>query len=410
MKFLRNLLDKPKKLFEKGGKLEKLYPFYEAGDTFLYTPGEVTENCSHVRDGIDLKRAMIMVVFALVPCILMALYNTGLHANLALANIDSSSLVGWRYDIIATFGIGYDHQSILANMFHGALYFMPVFLVCNLAGGFWEALFAVVRKHEINEGFLVTGMLFPLILPATIPLWQVAVGVSFGVVIGKEVFGGTGKNILNPALTARVFLFFAYPGQITGDAAVWIAADGVSGATALGVAANGGLESLQNAAMTWNDAFFGFIPGSMGETSTLACLFGAVVLIASGIGSWRIMLSCLIGMVSMSLTFNWLHNSGLTENVMFSVTPEWHFVMGSFAFATVFMATDPVSASMTPKGKWIYGFGIGTLGIIVRSANPAYPEGWMLAILFMNVFAPLIDHFVMNANIKRRMRRNELSN
>lgn len=408
MKFLRNLLDKPKHLFEKGGKFERFYPFYEAADTFLYTPGEVTEKCSHVRDSIDLKRAMITVVFALTPCILMALYNTGLQANLALSQTDIAGLTGWRYDIIAMLGVGYDSNSILANMVHGALYFFPVFLVCNLVGGFWESLFAVVRRHEINEGFLVTGMLFPLILPATIPLWQVAVGISFGVVLGKEVFGGTGKNILNPALTARVFLFFAYPGQITGDNSVWIAADGVSGATALGTASTEGMAKLADM-ITWNDAFFGFMPGSMGETSTLACLIGAVILIASGIGSWRIMLSCLIGMVATSFAFNGLHNAQITQNPMFSVTPEWHFVLGSFAFATVFMATDPVSASMTPKGKWIYGFGIGVMGIIVRSANPAYPEGWMLAILFMNVFAPLIDYFVVNANIKRRRRRNELS-
>lgn len=417
MKFLRNLLDKPKGLFEKGGKLEKLYPFYEAADTFLFTPGEVTERCSHVRDGIDLKRAMITVVMALTPCILMALYNTGLQANLALAKIDPSLLVGWRYDILAALGIGYDPSSIIANMVHGALYFFPVFLVCNLVGGFWESLFAVVRKHEINEGFLVTGMLFPLILPANIPLWQVAVGISFGVVIGKEVFGGTGKNILNPALTARVFLFFAYPMQITGE--IWnpvsssllATIDGYSGATALAVAAapNGGLAAVQGLADGyWMQAFLGFIPGSMGETSTLACLFGAGFLIMSGIGSWRIMLSTAIGMVAMSLTFNAMYNAGMATNPMFSLTPQWHFVLGSFAFATVFMATDPVSASMTATGKWIYGFGIGCIGIIVRSANPAYPEGWMLAILFMNVFAPLIDYFVMSANIRRRMRRYEL--
>ncbi|WP_372367528.1 NADH:ubiquinone reductase (Na(+)-transporting) subunit B [Candidatus Uabimicrobium sp. HlEnr_7] len=417
MKFLRNLLDKPKGLFEKGGKLEKLYPFYEAADTFLFTPGEVTENCSHVRDGIDLKRAMITVVMALTPCILMALYNTGLQANLALSKVDTSLLVGWRYDILASLGIGYDPASIIANMVHGALYFFPVFLVCNIVGGFWESLFAVVRKHEINEGFLVTGMLFPLILPASIPLWQVAVGISFGVVIGKEVFGGTGKNILNPALTARVFLFFAYPMQITGE--IWVpvessilaAVDGFSGATALAVAAapQGGLAALQGMSTSWMDSFLGFVPGSMGETSTLACLLGAGFLIMSGIGSWRIMLATAIGMVATSLAFNALHNAGMTENPMFSLTPQWHFVLGSFAFATVFMATDPVSAAMTPTGKWIYGFGIGCIGIIVRSANPAYPEGWMLAILFMNVFAPLIDYFVMNANIKRRTRRYELA-
>ncbi|MCB9091794.1 MAG: NADH:ubiquinone reductase (Na(+)-transporting) subunit B [Halobacteriovoraceae bacterium] len=399
MKFIENLLEKQKSHFEKGGKLEKLYPLYEAIDTFIFTPPDVTSpECTHVRESLDLKRTMMTVAWALIPCTLMAMYNTGYQANLAL---EHTGLVatGWRADVMNFLGIGFSAASCLSNFAYGALFFIPVFLVTNIVGGLWELLFSVVRKHEINEGFLVTGMLFPLILPPTIPLWQVAAGISFGVVIGKEVFGGTGKNILNPALTSRVFLFFAYPAQISGDA-VWTAVDGFTGATALGQAATGGLSAVS---VNWWDAFWGFIPGSMGETSTAACLFGAFFLIITGIGSWRIMLSSLIGMISMSLLLN---NVGSDTNMMFAIPPQWHFVLGSFAFATVFMATDPVSAAMTDKGRWLYGFLIGVLGIIIRCVNPAYPEGWMLAILFMNAFAPLIDYFVVKSNITRRMKRN----
>ena len=271
---MRKFLDSPHPHFAKGGKLENFYALYEAIDTFLYTPGEVAKGASHVRDGIDLKRIMITVAMALGPCILMACYNTGYQANMALAKLGLASTEGWRGAVIDATGLGYDPTNVLANMFHGLLYWFPVFLVTNLAGGFWEGLFAMVRKHEINEGFLVTGMLFPLILPPTIPLWQVALGISFGVVFGKEVFGGTGKNFLNPALTARAFLFFAYPGQISGDA-VWTAVDGFTGATPLGLAATGGVDAIAAAGISWSDAFLGFVPGSMGETSALACILGA---------------------------------------------------------------------------------------------------------------------------------------
>ena len=400
MKFLRNILDQQEPHFRKGGKLEKFYALYEMIDTFLYTPGEVTKNSSHVRDAIDLKRMMITVVVALTPAIVMALYNTGLQANQALA---SSGLIanGWRASVITMLGVGFDPTSLTANLLHGALYFIPIYLVCNLAGGFWEGLFSMVRGHEINEGFLVTGVLFPLTLPATIPLWQVALGVSFGVVIGKEIFGGTGRNFLNPALTGRAFLFFAYPAQISGDA-VWIAVDGFTGATPLGVGAAGGLDAIREL-FTWQDAFMGFIPGSIGETSTLACLFGALFLIVTKIGSWRIMLSVLLGAMGLSTILNLI---GSTVNPMFSVTPAWHLVLGGFAFGLVFMATDPVSASMTQVGQWIYGLLIGCMVILVRVVNPAFPEGMMLAILFGNVFAPVIDSLVVKANIKRRLARN----
>lgn len=398
MKFLRDALDKAEPLFHKGGKFEVMYPLYEAIDTFAYTPGMVAEGNTHVRDGIDLKRTMITVAMALGPIVLFALYNTGMQANLALANAGLEA-TGWRADIINAMGIGFDPFNVFANMFHGFLWFFPVFLVTQMAGGLCELLFSTVRKHEINEGFLVTGLLYPLILPPTIPLWQVAIGIIFGVVVGKEIFGGTGKNIFNPALTARAFLFFAYPAQISGDA-VWTAVDGYTGATPLAQAAQGG---LSNISYLWQDAFIGFIPGSMGETSTLLCLVGAGILISMGIGSWRIMLSMLIGMFAMSFLLNTI---GSDSNPMFELTGAWHLVLGGFAFACVFMATDPVSAAMTDTGRYIYGFLIGVLGVLIRVVNPAYPEGWMLAILFMNGMAPLIDYFVVDKNIKRRMARN----
>jgi Na+-transporting NADH:ubiquinone oxidoreductase subunit B len=394
MKFLRDTLDKVEHHFEKGGKLEKFYPLYEAGDTFLFSPGTVATGNTHLRDGIDLKRTMVTVAMALFPAIVFGMYNTGFQANLAL---QSSGIVaeGWRAAILTMTGIGFDPMNILSNFVHGMLWFVPVFIVCNVVGGIWEMLFASVRGHEVNEGFMVTGMLFPLILPPTIPLWQVAVGITFGVVIGKEIFGGTGRNIFNPALTARVFLFFAYPAQLSGDA-VWTAVDGYTGATPLAQAAVGGMDAI---GWSWNDAFLGYIPGSMGETSTLACLVGAVWLISQGIGSWRIMLSMFVGMVGTSLLFNAI---GSDTNPLFAVTWGWHFVIGSFAFAMVFMATDPVSAAMTNTGRLVYGFLIGVLGVLIRVVNPAYPEGWMLAILFLNGCAPLIDYFVVEKNIKRR--------
>ncbi len=398
MKLLRDFLDKQEPHFHKGGKLQLFYPLYEMIDTFAFTPGQAAEGNTHVRDGIDLKRTMITVAMALGPLVLFTLYNTGMQANSALASAGMEA-VGWRADLLRAIGLGFDPSNMIHNFAHGFMWFFPVFLVTQIAGGICEVIFATVRKHEVNEGFLVTGLLYPLILPPTIPLWQVAVGIIFGVVIGKEIFGGTGRNIFNPALTARAFLFFAYPAQISGDA-VWTAVDGYTGATALAQAAQGGLDAIT---YSWNDAFIGFIPGSMGETSTLFCLLGAAYLIITGIGSWRIMLSMVLGMVAMSLFFNFI---GSDTNPMFELTPQWHFVLGGFAFACVFMATDPVSATTTDCGRWVYGFLIGVLGVLVRVVNPAYPEGWMLAILFMNAVAPLIDYFVVEKNIKRRMARN----
>jgi len=400
VKFLRNIFDKNAKLFEKGGKYEKLYPLFEATESFLFTTGEVTERASHIRDGLDLKRMMITVVVALIPAVFMAFYNTGLQANLAIVKMGLSDPGTWQGNIFKSLGFSFDPDNFFANVVLGAIYFFPIYLVTLAAGGFWEVLFATVRKHPISEGFLVTSLLFPLILPASIPLWQVVIGISFGVVIGKEVFGGVGMNILNPALTGRAFLFFAYPAQISGDK-VWVAVDGISKATPLAQLADPVAHLHLN--FSWMSAFIGTIPGSMGETSTLACLIGAVILIATGVGSWRTMLSVLVGMVVMALTFNLI---GSSTNPMFQVTPVWHLVLGGFAFGTVFMATDPVSSAMTETGKYYYGLLIGILVVLIRVVNPAYPEGMMLSILFGNVFAPIIDKIVINSNIKRRLARN----
>lgn len=398
MKFLRKFLDKQEKHF-KEGKLKGLYYLFEAIDTFLYTPGKRTPGASHIRDTIDFKRIMMMVVIALAPAVLIGLYNVGYQANLELAKLGEEAIKaqGWRVSLLNGLGIGLNASNIFACFIHGLLYFLPIYIVTMLVGGFWEVLFACIRKHEVHEGFFVTGLLFPLILPPTIPLWQVAIGISFGVVIGKEIFGGVGMNIFNPALLARAFLFFAYPVQISGNA-VWVAVDGVTKATPLAAAAEAGTQALTHTASWW-DAFLGIIPGSIGETSTLACLIGAFILIVTGIGSWRIMTSVLVGMVGLSLLFNFI---GSSTNPMFGVDPLWHLVLGGFAFGTVFMATDPVSAAITKKGKYAYGLLIGFMVVLVRVINPGYPEGMMLAILFANMFAPLIDRIYINKNIKRR--------
>ena len=398
MKALRHLLDRIRPHFVQGGKLAKLYPLYEAADSFIYTPGETTSGAPHIRDAMDLKRVMITVVLALLPCFFMAMWNTGYQANSAM-QLSGGSVEGWRGTLISFFGYTGNPGNMLDNLLLGAAWFIPIYLVTNIVGGLWEVLFCIVRRHELNEGFLVTGSLFPLICPPTLPLWQVALGISFGVVIGKEIFGGTGKNFLNPALAGRAFLFFAYPAQISGNS-VWVAADGVSGATALSRAAEGGVQAV-TAVSSWFDAFIGTIPGSMGETSTLACLFGAAILVFTGIGSWRIMLSGLLGAVALSGLFLL---TGSSTNPMFELGPQWHLVLGGFAFGLVFMATDPVSGAMTQEGQWLYGFLIGAMCILIRVVNPAFPEGMMLAILFGNVFAPLIDQMVLKLHIRRRLR------
>ena len=403
MKFLRRVLDRQAHHFEPGGRFERLGVLWEAQDTFLYTPGTVTNSAPHVRDGIDLKRTMMTVVIALSGCIYMAFYNTGYQANLAIMT-GAPALENWQTLVIKYLGLGFSPDNWFSCFVHGGLYYLPVVLVTFAVGGFWEGLFAAVRKHDVNEGFLVSGMLFPLILPPTIPLWQVALGISFGIVVGKEIFGGTGMNVLNPALTARAFVFFAYPAEMSGDS-VWLAAqtatDGVSGATILAQATLGGTVAIQES-FNWWDAVFGFIPGSMGETSVIACLLGACVLLVTGVGSWRIMTSVVAGT---GITALLITSAGSASNAFFDVSPLWHFVVGGWAFGTVFMATDPVSAPATQRGHYVYGFLIGVLVVLIRVVNPAYPEGMMLSILFMNLFAPVIDYFVVQANIKRRKAR-----
>ena len=404
MKAIRQVFDKLEPHFEKGGKLEKYYALYEVFDTFFFSPSSTTRSGSHVRDGIDLKRVMITVWLAVFPAMFFGMYNLGFNANTAMAAMGIAAKTDWHGTLIGLLA-GYNPNSIWDCFWHGAVYFLPIYIVTFAVGIAWEILFAIKRGHEVNEGFFVTSILFALIVPPDIPLWQVALGISFGVVIGKEVFGGTGKNFLNPALTGRAFLFFAYPAQISGDA-VWTAVDGFSGATPLSQIAAGGLQALQHpfgaGSITWLDAFFGNIQGSIGETSTLAILIGAAFLLWTGIASWRIMLGVMLGLIATTLLFN----MGGSSNPLFNLPWYWHAVLGGFAFGTVFMATDPVSAAMTNTGKIIFGALIGLMVTLIRVVNPAFPEGMMLAILFANLFAPLIDHFVMQANIRRRLARN----
>lgn len=407
MSGLRNFLDRMHPLFVKGGKLQNYYALYEAVDTFFYSPNDVSRTAPHVRDGIDLKRIMIFVWLAALPCAAVGCYNVGLQANQAMAalGLAINDIEGWRGSLIGLFGVGFDPASIWDNFWHGFAYFLPIYFVTFVVGGFWEVLFAAIRGHEVNEGFFVTSILFALTVPPTVPLWQVALGISFGVVIGKEVFGGTGKNFLNPALTGRAFLFFAYPAQMSGDA-VWTAVDGFSGATPLGIAATEGLQGITDSGITWSQSFFGFMQGSIGETSTLACLIGGAFLLTTQIASWRIVFGVFLGMVAMSSLFNVL---GSETNPMFGVPWFWHLTIGGFAFGMIYMATDPVSASMTNTGRWLFGALIGVMCVLIRVVNPAFPEGMMLAILFANLVAPLIDYGVVQANVKRRLRRTAIA-
>ncbi|KPV94649.1 Na(+)-translocating NADH-quinone reductase subunit B [Pseudoalteromonas sp. P1-9] len=396
---LKKFLEDIEPHFEPGGKHEKWYALYEAAATIFYTPGHVTKTGSHVRDNIDLKRIMILVWMATFPAMFFGMFNIGHQASIALAN---GFALGdsWQVALFQMFGGELTATSGWGvKMFYGACFFLPIYATVFAVGGFWEVLFASIRKHEVNEGFFVTSVLFALILPATIPLWQVALGITFGVVMAKEVFGGTGRNFLNPALAGRAFLFFAYPAQISGDT-VWTAVDGFSGATMLGQAVVGSVD-YSNMELWWN-AFYGFVQGSVGETSTLALMIGGLALIYFRIASWRIVLGVFAGMVAMSFLLNGI---GSETNNMFAMPWHWHLVLGGFAFGMFFMATDPVSASFTDKGKWAYGILIGVMVVLIRVVNPAYPEGMMLAILFANLFAPLFDHFVVQSNIKRRLAR-----
>jgi len=403
---LERLLEQVGRHFEPGKPLHRFHALYEAADTFAMTPPSVTRGSTHVRDALDLKRMMMIVVIATLPCVFMAMYNTGLQANLGIDPAKAAALEGWRHDVMRLAGVGYSPESFWACLVHGSLYFWPLYIVTMAAGGFWEVLFAIVRRHEVNEGFFVTGMLFPLICPPTLPLWQAALGISFGVVVAKEVFGGTGMNFINPALAARAFVFFAYPGDISGDQ-VWAAVapaaavDGYSGATLLGQMRTA-TKPFEQQGFSWWTAFIGLEKGSLGETSALACLIGAVILIVTRVGSWYTMAGAVAGTIAMALLLNGI---GSKTNLWFAIPFWWHMVLGGWAFGVAFMATDPVTSPFTNKGKLVYGFLIGAFIVLIRVVNPAYPEAVMLAILFMNVMAPLIDFGFIKANISRRARR-----
>ncbi len=386
MKLLRKYVDIIKPQFEKGGKLYGLHSTFEAFESFLFVSNTTTKAGSHIRDSIDMKRTMTVVVMALVPTLLFGMWNVGYQHFLSYS--ETSTL--WQ------------------NFWFGFGKVFPILVVAYVVGLGIEFVFAQLRGHEVNEGFLVSGFLIPLIVPPDTPLWMVAIATAFAVIIGKEVFGGTGMNILNPALLARAFLFFAYPQDMSGDK-VWIAekADAYSGATPLGqLLVNEPISKLSGSA---SEMFWGLIPGSVGETSTFLILVGALILIFTGIGSLRIMLSVFVGGFALGLLFNLIGPSVAPDNNYLTIPPYYHLIMGGFAFGAVFMATDPVTASQTNKGKIIYGLLIGILAVLIRVVNPAYPEGMMLAILLMNVFAPLIDHYVVESNIKKRLKRLKLS-
>jgi len=388
MKFLRKILDSLEPKFKKGGSLERFYPLYEATDTFLFTPNIQTKSGPHVRDNVDLKRVLILVVVALIPCYIFGAINIGYLNSLSL-------------------GIS---RNWISNLIFGLKYILPILVVTIAVGGFWEVLFSIIRKHEITEGFLVTSALIPLISPPDLPLWMLAVGTTFGIVIGKEVFGGTGMNIFNPAMTTRAFIYFAYPTEMSGDKIWMVGPDGYSGATPLSLPASitGGnsVEILNNFTQfdfSWFNMLIGFIPGSIGETNKILIILAGIFLIYTKVASWRIITGCIIGLLTTAFIFNLL--SPFSTNSMLSIPPHYHLVMGSFLFGTVFMATEPVTSAHTNKGKWVYGIMIGFLTIIIRSINPAYPEGVMLAILLMNAFAPAIDYFVVKENISNRQKK-----
>ena len=411
MKFLRNILDKIEPQFKKGSKLETFYPLYEMIDTFLYTPKDKTQTAPFVRDNIDLKRTMILVVMALMPCLFFGIYNIGHQYSLFIDN---------------------QVDTLFEKIMIGLECVLPMYLVVFTVGGLCEVIFSVIRKHEINEGFLVTGFLIPLIMPPSIPLWMVAVSTIFGVIIGKEIFGGTGYNIFNPALIARVFAFFAYPTAMSGDT-VWVwkmpQNDGLTAATSLLSSAkesvshiaveNNGIISFLSGSLhdsfveqgnklgdlSWFSLFVGTVPGSIGETSVLAVLMGAFLIALSGIASRQIIIGTTVGMLLTSFILYFFGSIIGSTNPMMYIPPHYHYVMGSFVFAMVFMATEPVTAAHTEKGKLIYGLLIGFMCVVIRAINPAYPEGMMLGILFANAFAPLIDYSVINSHVKRRQKK-----
>ena len=401
--WLRSFNASIKPRFMPGGTQAKWFPIYDAIENFIFSSTHKTINPIHVRDSIDIQRIMVIVWLAAFPAMFFGMYNIGNQTldYFSLAGVQNSN--DWHH-IFINF-VGYTNNTFFTKMWIGAVYFIPIYAVTFAVGILWEILFAVVRKHEINEGLFVSSILFALSCPPDLPLWQAAMGITFGIVIGKEVFGGTGKNFLNPALTGRAFIYFAYPSQLSGDK-VWIAGlsdtgvvpEGYSGATALGYAAENGIQGLTDN-FSWLDAFIGNIPGSVGETSVIAIAIAAVILLGTGVASYRIIIGTILGMIVMSSILNIV---GSDTNPMFYVPWYWHFVIGSFAFGLVFMATEPVSGSGTNLGRWIYGALIGVTVILIRVINPAFPEGMMLAILFANLFAPVIDHMVVSSNIAKR--------
>lgn len=422
---LKVYLEKIEPDFEPGGKYDKFYALYEAAATIFYTPGKVNAANTHVKDSIDLKRIMIMVWMATFPAMFYGMYNVGVQASYAI-EAGGALYDGWQAGLFSALGGTLTGDSgIFSMLFYGACFFVPIYATTFIVGGFWEVLFASVRKHEINEGFFVTSVLFALTLPSTIPLWQVALGITFGIVIAKEIFGGTGRNFLNPALSGRAFLYFAYPAQISGDQP-WIAAqlaDGYSGATWLSNAANQTMNfgdsvnfastqvldasgNLVNQTISeadlWMNSFIGNIPGSVGEVSSLLIMVGGLFIIYLGIASWRIVSGVGLGVIFFSTLLNFFASDPTS---IYAMPFYWHFVIGGLAFGMFFMATDPVSASFTNQGKWFYGFFIGLMTVLIRVINPAFPEGIMLAILFANLWAPLFDYFVAQSNIKRRVAR-----
>jgi Na+-transporting NADH:ubiquinone oxidoreductase subunit B len=402
MKVIRNFFDNQKPNFSPGGKREKYFPLYDVFENLFFLSKNKTTNPIHVRDAIDIQRVMAIVWISTFPAMFFGMYNIGSQSLEYLSLINSQNTGDWHHYLISP--VGYNPDNFINKFWFGAMYFMPIYAVTFIVGFAWEMLFAIIRKHEINEGFFVSSVLFALSCPPDIPLWQAALGITFGIVIGKEIFGGTGKNFLNPALTGRAFLYFAYPSQLSGDK-VWVSGitdngivpNGYSGATPLGLAAENGVIGIEER-YTWSQSFFGGIPGSVGETSLIAIALGAMILLITRIASYRIILGTLLGMFVMSSIFNQIDS----DNPMFSIPFYWHLVIGSFAFGLVFMATEPVSGSATNTGRWIYGFVIGVTVILIRVINPAFPEGMMLAILFGNLLAPVIDHLVVSSNIKKR--------
>ena len=398
---LRNLFDKSKPLFEGKGRFARFFPLFDVFENLFYSSERKTSGLTHVRDGSDIQRVMVVVWLATFPTMFFGMYNIGYQALAALEAINLSGaehVKDWHWPLVQLFS-GLDPNSILDCIAYGAIYFIPIYLVTFFVGIAWEMVFAVVRQHEISEGAFVTTVLFALSCPPDAPLWQVALGISVGLVIGKEIFGGTGKNFLNPALTGRAFLYFAYPASWSGDMS-WVAVDGYTAATMLGISAQDGYANMPDA-FTWSNAFFGLVPGSIGETSTVAILVGLAILLFTKIASYRIVGGVILGTIVTSYLFNLI---GSDTNPMFQMPFWWHMVMGGYAFGLVFMATEPVSGSHTNTGRWIYGFVIGFMVIMIRVLNPAYPEGMMLAILFGNLLSPLIDHFVVSRNISYRVK------